>query len=101
MVFEVKISPLGGNAGVCDGVADIRRMLQNSFSSLCVTPSRVWLEGNRSDVVTLLRRCQSQAQSLSIRVLANSFDEQNATASDTARPQMQKQASGGADPSIL
>ena len=74
MLVEVKISPLGKDSAVGNGAADIRRLIENSRSSFYLTPSRVCIEGDRSEVVSLLKRCHIQAASLSLRLLATSYD---------------------------
>ena len=73
MLVEVRISPVGKNPTIGEGVADIRRLIENSHRSFCLTPSRVWIEGDRGEVETLLKRCHSRAHSLSIRVLATFY----------------------------
>ena len=74
MLVEVKISSLGKGSAVGEGVADIRRLIENSHSSFCLTPSRVWIEGDRGEVVSLLKRCHIRAPSLSLRFVATSYD---------------------------
>lgn len=76
MLVEVKISSLEKDSPVRDRVADIRRLIESSHNSFCLTPSRVWIEGDRSEVVSLLQRCHTQAASLSLRLLAISYDGQ-------------------------
>jgi uncharacterized protein YqgV (UPF0045/DUF77 family) len=73
MLVEVKISPAGKDPAIRKGVADIRRLIENSRSPFCLTPSRVWIEGDRGEVVALLQRCHIEAHSLSIRVVATSY----------------------------
>ena len=77
MLVEVKISPVGKDPAIGKGVADIRRLIENSRSLFCLTPSRTWIEGDRGEVVALLRRCHSHANSLSIRLMSTSYAGRN------------------------
>ena len=77
MLVEVRISHRAKVPAIGGGIADIRQLIESSRSSFCLTPSRVWIEGDRSEVESLLERCHSQAQSLSIRVLATSYAGRN------------------------
>jgi uncharacterized protein YqgV (UPF0045/DUF77 family) len=77
MLVEVRIYPDGKNPASDPGVENIRRLIETSRNSFCLTPSRAWIEGDRGEIMTLLQRCHGQAHSLSIRVLATSYDGRN------------------------
>ena len=77
MLVEVKISPEGKDPAISKGIADIRRLIENSRSPFCLPPSRVWIEGDRGEVISLLKRCHIQAHSLSIRLLSTSYAGRN------------------------
>jgi len=73
MLVEVRISPVGKDSACGEGVANIRRLIENSRNAFCLTPSGAWIEGERREVVNLLQRCHSQAHSRSIRLMATSY----------------------------
>ena len=87
MLVEVKFSALGKYPAAGEGIADIRRLIENSRSSSCLTPSRIWIEGDRGEVMSLLKRCHSQAASLAIRLLATSYEGRKRQDSAESREQ--------------
>jgi uncharacterized protein (TIGR00106 family) len=69
MLIELSIRPLGRGTHLSKDLAEILKIIDDSNVRYCLTPFGTCLEGEWDEVMAIVKRCHSQARSVSKHVL--------------------------------
>jgi len=69
MLFELSITPLGGDEHLSDELAAILKIIDESGLPYQLTPTATCIEGEWDEVMQLIRRCHEHARTGSKHVI--------------------------------